>query len=99
MEQTIETLCSLRQVGLSGTMEEALAKGGGILTVEDGKAGSLAGLLSGVREGLGVELATGKGSRSKRVVLSGNPMLGVQGSGYEIKLKEKQRTEGSHTWP
>ena len=75
----METSRSLRRVGLRGVLEEA--KGGGIFTAEDGNAGSFAGLFRGVSDGRGVELVTGKGSKSKRVVLSGNPISGAQGSG------------------
>ena len=81
VERTIETSRSLRQVGLRGALEELLIDRGGILTAEDGKAGSFAGLFRGVRDGQGVELVTGKGSKSKSVVLSGNPISGAQGSG------------------
>ena len=66
---------------MSGTLDEALVDGGGILTAEDGNTGSFTGLFRGVKDGQGVELATGKGSKLKRVVLLGNPISGAQGSG------------------
>ena len=66
---------------MSGTLDEALADGGGIFTAEDGNVGSLVGLLRGVNDVRGVEVVTGKGSKSNSVVLSGNSMSGVQGSG------------------
>ena len=81
VERTIETSQSVRQVGLSGTLDEALVDGGGILTAEDGNAGSFAGPFRGDKDDRGVEVTTGKGSKSNDVVLSGNPMLGVQGLG------------------
>ena len=81
VERTIETSRNWRRVGLSGTLDEALVDGGGIFTAEDGNAGSLVGLLRGVNEGRGVEVMTGKGSKSNSVVLSGNPMSGVHGLG------------------
>ena len=68
-------------MGLSRALDEAPVDGGGILTVEDGNAGSFAGPFRGDKDGRGVEVMTGKGSKSNRVVLSGNPILGVQGSG------------------
>lgn len=77
----METSCILSRNGGSGTLDKALDNGGGILTAEDGNAGSFAGLLRGVKAGLGVAIAMGKGLRSKSIVLSGNPMSGVQGSG------------------
>ena len=81
VERTIETSRNWRRVGLSGALDKVLAEGGGIFTAEDGNIGSFAGLFRGVSDGRGVELATGKGSKSKRVVLSGNPISGAQGSG------------------
>lgn len=81
VEWMMEMSCNLRQVSFGRTLDELLADGGGILTAEEGNAGSFAGLLRGVKAGLGVELVAGRGSKLKRVVLSGNPILGVQGSG------------------
>ena len=63
VEQTIETSCSMRRVGLSGALDEALVDRGGIFMAEDDSAGSLAGLLRGVKEGQGVGLMTGKALR------------------------------------
>ena len=77
----METSCSLSRVGLRGALDEVLAEGGGIFTAEDGNVGSFTGLFRGIRDGRGVELAMGKGSKSKRVVLSGTPISGAQGSG------------------
>ena len=81
VEWTIETSRNWRRVGLSRTLDKALVDGGGILTAEDGNTGSFAGPFRGDKDGRGVEVMTGKGSKSKRVVLSGNPMSGVHGSG------------------
>ena len=81
VERTMETSRIQRRVGFEGTLDEALAEGGGIFMAEDGNAGSLVGLLRGVNDGRGVEVVTDKGSKSNSVVLSGNPILGVQGSG------------------
>ena len=78
--RTIETSRNWRRVGLSDALDEVLAEGG-IFTAEDGNAGSLVGLFRGVNDVRGVEVMTGKGSKSNSVVLSGNPMSGVHGSG------------------
>ena len=68
VERTIETSRNWRRVGLSGALDKALAGGGGIFTAEDGKAGSLVGLLRGVNDVRGVEVTTGKGSKLNNVV-------------------------------
>ena len=60
VEQTIETSRSVRRVGFSGTLDEALVDGGGILTAEDGNTGSFAGPFRGDKDGRGVKVTTGK---------------------------------------
>ena len=51
VERTMETSRNWRRVGLRGALDKALADGGGILTAEDGNAGSFTGLFRGVKDG------------------------------------------------